>query len=212
MALKIAVYDDSPQRRDSLQLLLESDPSFEFIGAFNDCSDVLFNTASNVPDVILMDIDMPHVNGIEGVRKIRTQFPDIKILMQTVFEDNDKIFEAICAGANGYILKQEGPDKLITAIEEVYKGGAPMTPTVASKVLGLVSRNSTPAIKNTFSLTNRETEILRFLVQGYSYKMIAAECNISYPTVNTHVTKIYSKLQVHSVAAAVSVALRKGLV
>jgi len=212
MAIKIALYDDNPQRRDSVQMLIESDDQFEFIGSYPNCQHVLANTASAAPDVILMDIDMPLVNGIEGVKKLRTQFPELKVIMQTVFEDNEKIFEAICAGANGYILKQESPEELLNAIVEVHNGGAPMTPTIAIKVLKLVGRNAKPVITDEFQLTGREQEILELLVKGYSYKMIAEECVISYPTVNSHITKIYSKLQVHSVAAAVSLAIREGLV
>lgn len=184
----------------------------ECIGTFNDCREVLKNIDDTKPDVVLMDIDMPYVNGIEGVIKTREKYPDLKILMQTVFEDDDKIFAAVCAGANGYILKQANPIRLIEAISEVLQGGAPMTPIIANKVLKLFHKQNTIYKKQTFDLTKRELEILEFLVKGYSYKMIADECNISYPTVNTHITKIYQKLHVQSSAGAVSVAIREGLV
>lgn len=164
------------------------------------------------PDVVLMDIDMPHVNGIEGVLKIRSQYPDLKILMQTVFEDDSKVFGAICAGADGYILKQTNPSKLLDAIKEVAEGGAPMTPTIARKVLQLFSKQHQVTRKQDFELTKRELEILEYLVKGYSYKMIAEACHISYPTVNTHVTNIYAKLKVESVGGAVSLAIKEGLV
>lgn len=193
-------------------MLIDSMEDMECIGTFNDCREVLKNIDDTKPDVVLMDIDMPYVNGIEGVIKTREKYPDLKILMQTVFEDDDKIFAAVCAGANGYILKQANPIRLIEAISEVLQGGAPMTPIIANKVLKLFHKQNTIYKKQTFDLTKRELEILEFLVKGYSYKMIADECNISYPTVNTHITKIYQKLHVQSSAGAVSVAIREGLV
>jgi DNA-binding NarL/FixJ family response regulator len=193
-------------------MLINSMELMECVGSFNDCRDVIANVEATQPDVVLMDIDMPYVNGIEGVRLIRTKFPDLKVLMQTVFEDDDKVFAAVCAGADGYILKQTNPLKLIDAISEVLEGGAPMTPVVARKVLQLFSKQNKPADKKTFDLSKRELEILELLVKGYSYKMIANECHISYPTVNTHVSSIYAKLQVQNVGGAVSVALKEGLV
>jgi DNA-binding NarL/FixJ family response regulator len=159
-----------------------------------------------------MDIDMPHVDGIAGVALIRKQFKDVKILMQTVFEDNEKIFDAILAGANGYLLKQTAPTKLIEGIIEVAQGGAPMTPIVAQGAEALRASGNGSSKTVDFNLTDREVEILRYLVDGYSYKMIAEKCNISYATVNTHVSHIYEKLQVKSVAGAVSLAVREGLV
>jgi DNA-binding NarL/FixJ family response regulator len=132
--------------------------------------------------------------------------------MQTVFEDEKKVFAAICAGANGYILKQTNPLKLIDSISEVLEGGAPMTPTIAAKVLELFHKSQKITIRKDFELTKRELEILAFLVKGYSYKMIAKECFISYPTVNTHISRIYKKLQVQSASGAVSKALKEGLV
>ena len=130
---------------------------------------------------------MPHVNGLEGLKLIKKQFPEIKILMQTIFEDEDKIFSAIAAGADGYILKKTPTAKLLEAIKDVAEGGSPMTPTVARQVL-LLFNNKRGNVKKDFHLTSRELEILSFLVKGYSYKMIADKCAISYPTVNTHIS------------------------
>ncbi len=212
MKPRIVIFEDNAQRRDGLEMLINSMGVMECVGSFEDCRNVLQHVEETTPDVVLMDIDMPYVNGIEGVKIIRSKYPDLKVLMQTVFEDDDKIFAAICAGADGYILKQVNPTKLIEAVSEVLDGGAPMTPTIARKVLQLFNKsNQTPA-KITFDLTKRELEILGLLVKGFSYKMIAAECGISYPTVNTHVSKIYNKLQVESVGGAVSKALKEGLV
>lgn len=212
MNTRIVVFDDNAKRRDGIEMLIKSMPDMQIVGSFNDCRNVLIHVKSTNPDVVLMDIDMPFVNGIEGVAIIRTKYPDLKILMQTVFEDDEKVFAAICAGADGYILKQSNPLKLIEAISEVLEGGAPMTPVVARKVLQLFNKQNRPTVKKEFDLSKRELEILNLLVKGYSYKMIAEECNISYPTVNSHVTNIYSKLKVHSVSGAVSLALREGLV
>lgn len=212
MTLRVAIYDDNRSRRDSLQLLINATEEFDFAGAYHDCSNVIENTVKQEPDVILMDIDMPNVDGIEGVYKVKSQFPEVKVLMQTVFEDNSKIFEAICAGANGYLLKQASPEELLAAIKDVFNDGAPMTPSIANKVLGLLQGSLKQNKPKDFSLTGREQEVLSLLVEGYSYKMIADKCHISYATVNSHVTKIYSKLQVKSVASAVSLAVREGLV
>tara|TARA_R110002072_G_scaffold292323_1_gene460914 strand:- start:92 stop:733 length:642 start_codon:yes stop_codon:yes gene_type:complete len=212
MKTKVVIFDDNAKRRDGVKMLVNSMETMECVGTYNDCRDVLEHIATTRPDVVLMDIDMPHVNGIEGVTLIRTEYPDLKILMQTVFEDDEKVFAAICAGADGYLLKQANPLKLMEAIGEVLEGGAPMTPVVARKVLQLFSRQNRPTVRKEFDLTKRELEILELLVKGYSYKMIADECCISYPTVNSHVTNIYGKLQVQSVSGAVSLAIREGLV
>lgn len=212
MSIRVAIFDDNPKRRDGLMLLIDSMDNMECCGAFNDCREVLMHIENSRPDVVLMDIDMPYVNGIEGVAIIREVHPDLKILMQTVFEDDDKIFAAVCAGANGYILKQTNPSKLIEAITEVKEGGAPMTPIIANKVLKLFHKQNSIYKKQSFELTKRELEILQLLVKGYSYKMIADECFISYPTVNSHISNIYQKLHVQSSAGAVAVAIREGLV
>ncbi|MBK8614046.1 MAG: response regulator transcription factor [Flavobacteriales bacterium] len=213
MDLRVAIFDDNAKRREGLQLLIDSTEEMTFVGSWPDCRDVVRHITESSPDVVLMDIDMPHVDGIAGVALIRKQFKDVKILMQTVFEDNEKIFEAILAGANGYLLKQTAPTKLIDGIIEVAQGGAPMTPIVASKVLKLFAQRGSGSSKTVdFNLTDREVEILKLLVDGFSYKMIAEKCGITYATVNTHVSHIYEKLQVKSVAGAVSLAVREGLV
>lgn len=208
----MAIFDDNPQRRDGLELLISSLSEHECVGSFSDCSNVVEDIESTNPDLVLMDIDMPNVNGIEGVKRIRESNNQVKVLMQTVFEDDEKVFSAICAGADGYILKQTDPTKLLAAIDEMMDGGAPMTPVIARKVLQHFKTQTAPKSQKQFELTKREQEILNLLVKGYSYKMIADECFISYPTVNTHISNIYSKLQVNSVSGAVSIALREGLV
>jgi DNA-binding NarL/FixJ family response regulator len=209
--IKVAVFDDNKPRRELLEMLLNSTSDMSCTGAFEDCRFVIKDLMQNIPDVVLMDIDMPHVNGIEGLQLLRKQFPQMKVLMQTVFEDDAKIFEAICAGADGYILKKTPPAKLIDAISEVMLGGAPMTPTVARQVLQLVN-NRNKKSETEFNLTDREHEILSMLVQGLSYKMIADKCSVSYSTVNSHITHIYEKLHVKSGTEAVAKAIEQKIV
>jgi DNA-binding NarL/FixJ family response regulator len=210
--IKVAVFDDNNPRRELLQLLLNSSDGLTCTGAYPDCRNVVSHIAANTPDVVLMDIDMPYVNGIEGLKLIRRHFPDVKVLMQTIFEDEDKIFDAIVAGADGYLLKKTPPAKLLEAIADVVQGGAPMTPTVARQVLLLFNNKHRSIPKNNFDLTTREQEILGYLVQGLSYKMIAAKCNISYPTVNTHISHIYEKLHVSSGTEAVAKAIEQNII
>lgn len=214
MPIRIILFDDNAERRDSLQLLLELYEDFEFVRAFDNCLNVVEKVRATRPDVVLMDIEMPDINGIEGVKAIKAEFPDMKILMQTVFEDDENVFESILAGASGYILKKTDSDKVAEAIREVYADGAPMTPTIARKVLEWMKKqapDTTPQVE-TFELSEREKEILSLLVQGLSYKMIAEKCFISYHTVNSHLKKIYDKLHVHSQAEAVSKALKNKIV
>lgn len=212
MKIKVAVFDDNKTRREGLLMLLGKKERMECVGAFEDCRDVLKNIETCKPDVVLMDIDMPNVNGIEGLMLIRKHFPEIKILMQTVFDEDDKIFASICAGADGYILKKATPAKLIESIIDVTEGGAPMTPSVARQVLRLFSSQNRKIAPTNFELTVRELEILSHLVQGLSYKMIADKCFISYFTVNNHIKHIYEKLHVNSVVEAVTKAIDQKLV
>ena len=210
--IKVAIFEDNKPRRELLQLLLNSSDGLSCTGAFEDGRAILENISANTPDVILMDIVMPHVNGIAALKQIRKIFPDIKVLMQTIFEDDDKIFNAIVAGADGYILKKTTPVKLLEAIEDVMQGGAPMSPSVARQVLLLFNNKLQHIQKKDFDLTTREQEILGFLVQGLSYKMIAGKCSISYATVNSHISHIYEKLHVNSGIEAVAKAIEHRIV
>ncbi|MBL8010935.1 MAG: response regulator transcription factor [Flavobacteriales bacterium] len=210
--LRVVVFDDSRDRREGLCVLMDTMPDMECVGLFPDCRDVVRHVAETMPDVVLMDIDMPHVNGIEGVALIKKQFPKVRVLMQTVFEDEDKVFAAVLAGADGYLLKQTAPDRFMEALRDVAAGGSPMSPTVARKVLTFFNKRAQIPAAREFDLSERELDVLRALVDGLTYKMVAAKLSISYSTVNSHVTRIYEKLHVKSVSAAVSLALREGLV
>jgi DNA-binding NarL/FixJ family response regulator len=209
--VSIVIFDDNPGRRESLRMLLESKDNFLVTGEFPDCNQVKEQIALLHPDVVLMDIQMPGVDGIEGVRIIKEFFPDIHVIMQTVFEDDEKIFDAMRFGASGYILKKTDPQQIIIAIEDVLKGGSPMTPSIATRVLHFF-RKQHDIRPDQYGLSDREMEILQFLVDGLSYKMIADKVNISYNTVNSHIKKIYDKLQVHSVSEAVSKAIRNNII
>ena len=204
MATKILVFDDNLGRREALQLLIESSDDLKFVGARENCNNVEADILQLKPDVVLMDIDMPGTNGIEGLKRIRTLAPQVFIIMQTVFEDDEKIFTAIHAGANGYFLKKTKPDKLIEGIRDVLEGGAPMTSSVARKVLHMFTQQASDKSVNQFNLTDRELEILSMLGKGMSYKMIADAGCITFHTVNSHLKKIYEKLHVHSATEAVS--------
>ncbi len=209
--IHVIIYDDNSTRRESLKSLLESAEGYIVSGMFGNCVHVEEHMKQFEPDIVLMDIQMPECDGIEGVKKISEFFPGTKVIMQTVFEDDDKIFDAIKYGASGYILKQAEPRKIIDAIEEVLQGGSPMTPSIATKVLGFF-RSQSDHNQNKFGLSDREKEILNELVEGKSYKMVAERLSISYHTVNSHIKKIYDKLQVHSVGEAVSKAIQQKIV
>ena len=180
-------------------------------GIFKDCLNVWEDIVNTQPDVILMDIDMPDMSGIEGVKMIRKKYPDIKIIMQTVFDDTDKIFAAIEAGADGYFLKTTATVKIVEGIKEVMEGGAPMTDTVAKKVLSKF-KEQPKNVTEVFELNEQERAILNHLVNGLSYKMIADAMNISYSAVNMYIKRIYKKLQVHSATEAISKVIRNKII
>lgn len=184
----------------------------ECVGIYKNCEHVVYDVLDTKPDVVLMDIDMPKVNGIEGFKLIRKCSPGVLIIMQTVFEYNEKIFDAIRAGAHGYFLKKTPWQKLIEGIREVLDGGAPMTPSVARKVLEMHHEQPAAAKQQKFSLSERKLQILSMLVKGMSYKMITDAAGISWQTVNGHFKKIYEKLHVHLATEAVKKAINNRLV
>lgn len=200
--IKVAIYEDNQSLREVLSTIIRNSAGFELAGEFGHCVDAIQNTEAFHPQVILMDIDMPNKSGIEGVRDVKRKFPEVEVIMHTVFEDTDKIFEAIQAGATGYILKNNSLTSILQYIREVNEGGAPMSPAIARKVLAKQHGPQEPQKAN-FNLTEKELNVLKHLANGLSYKMVAAESNLSIDTVRSHVKKIYEKLQVHSVTEAI---------
>ena len=215
MNLRIAIFDDNKNIRDSISLLLGTAPQFLIVGSFDNVFTCVEDVIECNPDIILMDIEMPGMDGIEAVRLIKKIVPQVQILMQTVFEDDDRVFDSICAGASGYILKNFLNTKLIESLIELQFGGSPMSPSIARKVLHQLQSSPLPVkqrISNEYNLTPREKEVLTEIVNGLSYKMIADRLNISYETVRSHIKKIYEKLHVASLTEAVAKAIHQKIV
>jgi DNA-binding NarL/FixJ family response regulator len=197
--ISVALFEDNYLLRDSYYQLINGTPGFTCVGAFDNAADIIFKIKRSHPDVVLMDIDMPGISGIEAAQIIKQNFQGIHIIMQTVFDDDDKIFNAIQAGADGYILKKTSPAKILEAIIEVQTGGAPMTPGIAAKTLQLFRSGLKPLPhRKEASLTERQKEILEGIVSGMSYKMIAEKLSLSVDTIRYHIKNIYETLQVHS--------------
>lgn len=211
MAIKVLIYDDNELLRQSLQLLIEAESDMDLLALMPNAETVEVDIIELKPDVVLMDIDMPGVNGVEAVRRIVKLNNRLPVIMLTVFDDNENIFNAICAGASGYILKRYATEEVPGAIRMVLTGGAPMTGAVARKVLTMVPQARSQEQEQS-NLSAKETAILQFLINGYSYKMIASELKISIDTVRFHIKKIYDKLHVHSATEAVSKAIKDKLV
>ncbi len=209
--IRVIVYEDHDEIRESLSSLIKGTFELELLNAYSNCAHAEFEMEKHHPDVVLMDIDMPEVNGIDGLQITKQKFPDIKVMMLTSYDDDDKIFQCFCLGADGYLMKGISSSKLIESIIKVQQGEKPMTPAIAKKVLETFKRFP-PKQKDSYELTSREKEILTHLSKGYSFKMISTALFISLDTVRSHIKSIYSKLQVHSNIEAVAKALREGLV
>lgn len=197
--IRIFAYDDSLERLASLKALISLSDNLEYIGNAENCENVLAEMEKHSPDVVLMDINMPIVDGIEGLKLIKTHFPQIKVLIQTAYDDSEKIFTSISNGASGYILKSDNPKRILQAIEEVHEGGASMNPAIAKRVLEYFMPTKEAEI-----LTPKEKEVLKFLAEGFSYKMIADKLGVSYSTINSHIKNIYEKLHISSLGEAIS--------
>ncbi len=215
MNIRVAIFEDNTLVREGMQAILNGSPGYSCCGAYPDANHIDQKIKSCLPDVVMMDIEMPGMTGIEATAVIQEHFPGIKVLIQTVFNDSDKIFKALCAGASGYILKNEPPVRQLEAVHEVFNGGAPMSPSIAKKVMQFFLRKNVILVTpdNTdYQLSEREKEILQLMSQGHNYRTIGDRSFISYETVRTHVKRIYKKLHVASRAEAILKAQQQGLV
>ncbi len=209
--IRVLLYEDNLDLLYALSMIVESSADILLLGALSDANNILEEVKLNQPDVILMDIDLPGTTGREALKLVKSHFPEVEVIMLTVFDDNENIFDCILSGASGYLLKITPPEKIIEAIIEVKEGGAPMTPQVAKKVLQLIPKDSNES-KDTVHLTPREVDVLTLLTKGYSYKMIANELQLGIETIRFHIKAIYKKLRVNSVSGAVSKAIKDKLV
>ena len=205
--IKVQLFEDNAGLRNMIAVLIDNTNGYSLCGAFENGENAAKHFSELNPDVILCDIDMPIVNGLEAVKQIRTINKQVQIIMWTVFDGDEYLFEALALGANGYLLKGTPPAQLLESITEVMNGGAPMSPSIAKKVLQSFSKSQTPN-----NLSEREKEILTELVSGKSYKMIAEATGITFQTVKTHLKNIYDKLHVHSQSEAVAKAIRERLI
>ncbi len=202
MTLRVAIVEDDADIRQSLALLIRGTPGFTLCGAYGSTEEALEGLPSASPQVVLMDIHLPKQSGIECVRQLKVKSPEVQVVMLTVFDDSEELFESLSAGASGYLLKRTPPAKILEAIQEVHQGGSPMSPQIARMVVQRFGPAEKPA-RSKQHLTEREEEILGLLSQGYRYKEIAATLGISVETVHTHLRRIYDRLQVTSRTEAV---------
>ena len=207
--INLIVYEDDKDLLEGLTHFLSSSKEFFVEAGYTDCTTIKEDLKHSNAGILLMDIDMPGINGIDGVRIAKAMKPEVYILMFTVFDDDKKIFDAICAGADGYLLKKTSPEKIIEALKDVYNGGSPMTPSIAKKVLNFFPKISAADIE---PLTEKEKEVLLQLVNGKSYKQVAAALKITIETVRSHIKNIYRKLHVNSMSQAVAKAIRQNLI
>lgn len=209
--IKVTIIEDERDIRDGLGMLINYTDGFTCVGKYGSMEEALAGIRHRTPDVVLSDIGLPGMNGIEGIRQIKEKFPEMTILMLSVYQDDDRIFHALCAGAVGYLLKKTPPIKILEALREAVSGGAPMSPEVARKVI-TIFKDFRPPEEVEYNLTPHEVRILKLLVEGHSYKTAAARLNVTPSTVSFHLKNIYEKLQVHSKSEAVAKALQYRLI
>jgi DNA-binding NarL/FixJ family response regulator len=207
---KVAIVEDQREIREGLGRLISTTPGYRCSGIYASMEEALEKIPHNLPDLVLSDIGLPGIDGISGIKILKERYPDLLILMLTVYDDNERIFDALCAGACGYLLKKTPWPKLVEALKEAGEGGSPMSPEVARRVITLF-REIKPPKESQYELTPHETRLLRMLVEGHSYKTAAAELNVSVNTIKFHLRHIYDKLQVHTKSEAVAKALKHGL-
>jgi DNA-binding NarL/FixJ family response regulator len=208
--LKVAIVEDQQEIREGLAQLISATPGYRCTGAYASMEEALQRLPKNLPDLLLSDIGLPGMNGIKGVSILKERYPELLILMLTVYDDNERIFDALCAGACGYLLKKTPWPKVVESLKEAVEGGSPMSPEVARRVIDLF-REIKPPKEAEYELTPHEVRLLRMLVEGHSYKTAAAELHVSVNTIKFHLRHIYDKLQVHTKSEAVAKALRHGL-
>lgn len=211
--IRVAITEDNNTIREGLAVLINGTPGYSCVGAYSDCESFLAKLDSLSVDVVLMDIGLPGMSGIEGISKAKKIKPDLNILMLTVYEDSNTVFKALCAGACGYLVKKTPPSRLLEAIKDAFEGGSPMSSLIARQVITVFQHNSEiESAENEFELTTREKEVLNSLAEGNNYQEIADRLFISVDTVRHHIRNIYRKLHVHSQSEAVAKAIRKGLI
>jgi DNA-binding NarL/FixJ family response regulator len=209
--IRVAIVEDHHKFRECLEFLLNNTDGYRCVGSFRSMEEALEKIKFDLPDVALVDIGLPGMSGVEGVRILKERHPSLLMLMNTVYDDDERIFQALCAGASGYLLKKTPPAKLLESLQEAIAGGAPMSPEVARRVLALF-RDIRPPKQEDYQLTPHELRLLKLLVEGHSYKTAAAQLGVSVKTISFHLQKIYEKLQVHSKSEAVAKAFRNRLV
>ena len=209
--ISVAIVDDQRDIREGLRFLIDNTPGYRCSGTFQSVEQAIPCLETSAADIVLMDLGLPGMSGIEGIRRLKGRRPDLRLVALTVYEDDRRIFEALCAGASGYVLKKTPPARLLDCLQEVMAGGAPMSPEVASRVIALF-REFRPPSQSLHHLTPHEVRLLGLLSQGHNYKTAAAALGSSVNTVGFHMKNIYSKLQVHSKSEAVAKALRDGIV
>ena len=209
--IRVAIIEDQPEIREGLGVLIEMAEGYQCLGRYGSMEEALTDIGRNIPNVALVDIGLPGMSGIDGIQLLKRQYPDLSLVALTVYDDDDRIFEALCAGATGYLLKKTVPARLLESLKDVVAGGSPMSPEVARRVIALF-QNVRPPTRADCHLTPHETRLLKLLVQGHTYKTAAAELGSSIHAVSFHMRNIYAKLQVHSKSEAVVKALRDRLV
>ncbi|MCG6914571.1 response regulator transcription factor [bacterium BMS3Abin03] len=211
--LKVVVVEDNDSIREGLKILIDGTEGYSCIESFSDCESMLKKIVKLKPDVLLMDLGLPGMSGVEGIKKAKAFLPELTILVLTVYEENELVFDALCAGASGYLVKKTPPSKLLEAIKEAHEGGAPMSSHIARKVIDFFQTKKPVSLqKSVYTLTPREKEILTGLVEGHNFKFIADSLYISIETVRFHFRNIYKKLHVHSQSEAVAKAIREGII
>jgi DNA-binding NarL/FixJ family response regulator len=210
-AIKVAIIEDHREYRQYLAALVGGMEGFRCVGSFGSAEEAIKKIPLDVPDLILTDIGLPGMSGIEGIRILKEKYPNILILVETIHEDDERIFDALCAGASGYLLKKTQPQRIIEGLKDAITGGSPMSPEIARRVIRIFQEIRPPE-RVDYNLTPHEIRLLRLLVEGHNYKTAAAELRVTASTINFHLQKIYEKLQVHSKTEAVAKALRNRLI